>query len=47
MDPTIKEATVPPALLPAHDSLRTHLGTFLEACNFAKHLKSPHLGRGY
>jgi transposase InsO family protein len=40
MNRTIKEATVRRFYDETHDSLRTHLATFLDAHNFAKRLKS-------
>jgi hypothetical protein len=40
MNRTIKKATVRLFYSETHDSRRTHLATFLDACNFAKRLKS-------
>ena len=40
MNRTIKEATVRRFYYETHESLRTHLATFLDAYNFAKRLKS-------
>jgi len=40
MNRTIKDATVRRFYYETHDSLRTHLATFLDAYNFAKRLKS-------
>jgi hypothetical protein len=40
MNRTIKDATVRRSFYETHDSLRTHLATFLDAYSFAKRLKS-------
>ena len=40
MNRTIKDATVRRFFYDAHESLRTHVGIFLDAYNFAKRLKS-------
>ena len=40
MNRTIKDATVRRFYYETHESLRTHLATFLDAYNFAKRLKS-------
>ena len=40
MNRTIKDATVRRFYYESHESLRTHLATFLDAYNFAKRLKS-------
>lgn len=41
MNRTLKEATVRRYHYKTHDALRAHLGTFLDAYNFAKRLKTP------
>ena len=40
MNRTLKEATVCRYHYETHDALRAHLGTFLDAYNFARHLKT-------
>jgi hypothetical protein len=40
MNRTIKDATVRRFYYETHNNLRAHLATFLNAYNFAKHLKS-------
>ena len=41
MNRTLKEATVRRYHYESHDALRAHLGTFLDAYNFARRLKTP------
>jgi hypothetical protein len=40
MNRTIKEATVKRFYYETHDQLRGHLGDFINACNFARRLKT-------
>ena len=40
MNRTIKEAAVKRFHCESHDQLRTHLGDFMAACNFARRLKA-------
>ncbi len=40
MNHTIKEATVKRFHYDSHDQLRTHLGNFMAACNFARRLRT-------
>ncbi len=40
MNRTIKKTTVKRYHYDSHDELRTHLGNFVDACNFARRLKT-------
>ena len=40
MNRTVKDATIKVSHYPGLEALRTHVLTFVRACNFAKHLKA-------